>query len=112
MTWLQRWWAQPSYYDWLSGYLRSHGVSGAVRVLMASLLASLAGCLVVLLAGSDGPRGFVPVTMTSIALGGGMAAALLWTLRWPTHGQSVAFLLTATLQSRWPARLIPIRWPR
>jgi diguanylate cyclase (GGDEF)-like protein len=95
MEWLRRWWAQPSYYDWLSGYLRGHGVSGAVRVMMASLLASLALCLVVLLVGSDGPRGLVPVTMTSIALGGGVAGALLWTLRWPTHGQSVAFLLTS-----------------
>jgi diguanylate cyclase (GGDEF)-like protein len=95
VEWLRRWWAQPSYYDWLSGYLRGHGFSGGVRALMASLLASLSLCLVVLLIGSDGPRGFVPVAMTSIALCGGVAAALLWSLRWPTHGQSVAFLLTA-----------------
>lgn len=95
MEWLRRWWAQPSYYDWLSGYLRAHGFSGAVRVMMASLLASLALCLMVLLVSSDGPRGLVPVTMTSIALGGGVAAALLWMLRWPTRGESVAFLLTA-----------------
>jgi diguanylate cyclase (GGDEF)-like protein len=95
MEWLRRLWGQPSYYDWLSGYLRSHRVSGAIRVLMASMLASLAFCLVVLLAGPDGPRGLIPVTMTWIALGGGVAGSLLWMLRWPTHGQSVAFLLTS-----------------
>jgi hypothetical protein len=64
-------------------------------MLMASMLASLALCLVVLLVGSDGPRGFVPVTMMWVALGGGMACALLWALRWPTHGQSVAYVLTS-----------------
>jgi diguanylate cyclase (GGDEF)-like protein len=95
MGWLRRWWAQPSHYDWLCGYLRSHGVSGGVRMLMASMLASLALCLVVLLVGSDGPRGFVPVTMMWVALGGGMACALLWALRWPTHAQSVAYVLTS-----------------
>lgn len=95
MDWLRRWWTQPSYYDWLSGYLRRHGVSRVVRVSLASLLASLALCLAVLLLSSDGPRGPVPVTMTWIALSGGVAAALLWTLRWPTHRQSVAFFLTS-----------------
>jgi diguanylate cyclase (GGDEF)-like protein len=34
--------------------------------------------------------------MTWLAFAGGVAGALLWTLRWPTHGQSVAFAFVSS----------------
>lgn len=81
-------------YDWLSGYLASRGIGGATRAMMALISASMVLCLIALLAGSDGPRGSVPVAMTWVALTGGVAAVLLWTWRWPTRRQSIVFALT------------------
>ncbi|WP_156689496.1 GGDEF domain-containing protein [Mycobacterium sp. Marseille-P9652] len=81
-------------YDWLSGYLASRGLSGATRAVMASIAASMVLCLVALLAGSDGPRGTVPVAMTLVAVAGGIAGVLLWVWRWPTRPQSIAFGIT------------------
>ncbi len=80
-------------YDWLSGYLASRGISGATRAVIASISASLVLCLLALLAGSDGPRGAVPVAMTWAAVAGGVAGALLWTWRWPTRAQSIVFAM-------------------
>ncbi len=90
---LRRWW-RADRYDWLSGYLGTRGVSGITRALMAFIAASMVGCLVALLTGSDGPRGPVPVTMTWVAVAGGVAGVLLWIWRWPSRAQSVAFAVT------------------
>lgn len=92
---LKRWWQQPNHYDWLSGYLHAHGMSAATRAMMAFISASLALCLVALLVGADGPHGPAPVAMTWVAFAGGVAGAILWTLRWPTRVQSVAFGLVS-----------------
>lgn len=88
-----RWWRSDQY-DWLSGYLAARGISGATRALMAFIAASMVLCLIALLSGSDGPRGPVPVAMTWVAAGGGVAGMLLWMWRWPTRLQSVAFAVT------------------
>jgi diguanylate cyclase (GGDEF)-like protein len=88
-----RWW-RADQHGWLSGYLAARGISGATRVLMASIAASMVLCLIALLASSDGPRGTVPVAMTWVAAAGGVAGGLLWIWRWPTRAQSVAFALT------------------
>jgi len=88
-----RWW-RADQYDWLSGYLAARGIGGATRALMAAIAASMVLCLVALLSGSDGPRGAVPVAMTWVAVAGGVAGVLLWTWRWPTRAQSVAFAVT------------------
>jgi diguanylate cyclase (GGDEF)-like protein len=88
-----RWW-RADQHGWLSGYLAARGISGATRALMAFIAASLVLCLIALLAGSDGPRGTVPIAMTLVAAAGGAAGALLWVWRWPTRVQSVAFALT------------------
>jgi diguanylate cyclase (GGDEF)-like protein len=90
-----RWW-RADQYDWLSGYLAWRGVSGATRALMAFLSASMVLCLLVLLAGSDGPHGAVPVAMTWVAVAGAAAAMMLWIWRWPTRSQSVVFAMTCT----------------
>ncbi len=88
-----RWW-RADQYDWLSGYLAARGISAATRALMALIAASMVLCLMALLAGSDGPRGPVPVAMTWVAAGGGVAGMLLWMWRWPSRLQSVAFAVT------------------
>ncbi|MDT5176419.1 MAG: hypothetical protein QOJ95_617, partial [Mycobacterium sp.] len=87
----ERWWLQPSHYDWLSGYLHARGISGAARTMMAAIAASLSLCLVALLVSADGPRGAIPVAMTWAAFGGGVAGVILWSTRWPTPIQSVGF---------------------
>jgi diguanylate cyclase (GGDEF)-like protein len=88
----RRW--QPSdHYDWLSGYLESHGMSTATRALMAFIVASFVMSLVALLVGADGPEGRLPVAMTWTAIAGGVAGVALWLWRWPTRAQSVAFVL-------------------
>jgi diguanylate cyclase (GGDEF)-like protein len=60
---------------------------------MASIASSLALSLIALLASVDGPQGVVPTAMTWAAFVGGIAGTILWTVRWPTEAQSVAFAL-------------------
>ncbi|QNI04986.1 GGDEF domain-containing protein [Mycobacterium kubicae] len=91
-----RWW-RADQYDWLSGYLAARGISGATRALMAFIAGSMVLCLFALMAGSDGPRGALPIAMTWVAVAGGLAAMLLWVWRWPTRSQSVAFALTCNM---------------
>lgn len=91
MAAFSRWWRQPSHYDWLSGYIRARGISRAVRLVMAGISASLSLCLVALLVGAGGPRDLLPVAMTWAAFAGGVAGMILWSVRWPSPAQSVAF---------------------
>jgi diguanylate cyclase (GGDEF)-like protein len=88
---LKRWWQQPSHYDWLSGYLHARGMSAPTRTMMASIAGSLALCLIALLFSADGPQGIIPTAMTWVAFAGGVIGTILWTTRWPTRRQSVAF---------------------
>jgi diguanylate cyclase (GGDEF)-like protein len=88
-----RWW-RADQYDWLSGYLASRGISGATRAVMAAISASMVLCLLALLAGSDGPRGDVPVAMMWAAVAVGVLGMLLWIWRWPTRTQSLIFAVT------------------
>ncbi len=87
----KRWWLQPSHYDWLSGYLHARGISGPTRIMLAAISGSLALCLIALLVSPDGPRDAFPVAMMWTAFAGGVAGVILWTVRWPTHAQSVGF---------------------
>lgn len=93
---IRRWW-RPDQYDWLSGYLGARGVSGVIRALIAAIAGSMVLCLLVLLIGSDGPRGTVPVAMTWIAVALGVVGALLWIWRWPSRIQSVAFAVMCNI---------------
>jgi diguanylate cyclase (GGDEF)-like protein len=91
---LRRWRQPPDHFDWLSGYLAARGYSRAARALAAFIPASMVVCLIALLTSSDGPRGAVPITMTAVAIAGGVAGALLWVWRWPSRAQSAAFAVT------------------
>jgi hypothetical protein len=41
MKWLAVWWTQPDHFDWLTGYLQSHGLSTNTRRILAGVAASL-----------------------------------------------------------------------
>ncbi len=90
-----KWWSHPHHYEWMTDYLAARGMTGAVRFMMAGIAASLSICLLVLLY-FDGPEAVVPTAMTWLAVGGGIAGLALWTWRWPTHAQSVAFALVSS----------------
>ncbi|BBY31781.1 GGDEF domain-containing protein [Mycolicibacterium sediminis] len=83
------------HYEWITDYLAARRLTGAVRLMMSLISASLTACLVALLASVDGPRGTVPVAMMSIALAGGVAGSVLWAWRWPTRGQSLAYAVVS-----------------
>ena len=91
------WWRHSEHYDWLSGYLHARGMSNSARIMMSGIVGSFSLSLVALLLSSDGPHGAVPVAVTWIAVGGGIAGTVLWAWRWPNHPQSLVFgLVTNT----------------
>lgn len=92
-THTRRWLARTNHYEWITDYLAARGATGAVRALMATIAASLTICLLVLLLSVDTPRPGIPKAMMWTAFAGGVAGAVLWTLRWPSRRQSLAFAL-------------------
>lgn len=92
---LKRWWSQGDHYDWLKGYLHARGWGRGTRVMMALVSASLTANVITLRASVDGPHGPVRTAMTVVAFAGGAAAAVLWSWRWPTRRESVAFVVAS-----------------
>lgn len=90
------WLTRVDHYEWITDYLAARRMTGAVRMLMSLVAASLAACLIALLVSPDGPRALVPVAMMWAAFGGGVASAILWASRWPTRRQSLGFVLVST----------------
>jgi diguanylate cyclase (GGDEF)-like protein len=84
-----------NHYEWITDYLATRRLTGAVRLMMALIAASLAACLLALLLSVDGPRDGPPIAMMWTAFGGGVAGAILWARRWPTQRQSLAFALVS-----------------
>ncbi|WP_245233936.1 diguanylate cyclase [Mycobacterium sp. PS03-16] len=66
----------------------------SVRLMMALIAASLTACLLALLR-FDGPVGALPVAMMWAAVACGVAGVALWTWRWPSHAQSLAFAVVS-----------------
>lgn len=91
-----RWLSRANHYEWITDYLVARRMTGAVRVMMALVSASLAVCLLALLRSVDGPRGDIPVAMMWTAFFGGVAGALLWTLRWPSQWQSLLYAVVSS----------------
>ncbi len=90
-----RWLLRANHYEWITDYLVARRMTGAVRVAMAMVAGSLALCLLALLNSVDAPREAIPVAMMWTGFAGGVAGAVLWVLKWPTRGQSLAFALVS-----------------
>lgn len=89
---VRRWW-QDDHYDWLSGYLAARKMCRPTRAVMAILVTSFVVCLIVLLTSHDGPYEPLAVTMTWVAVGGGLTGTALFVWRWPTRAQSLTFVV-------------------
>ncbi|WP_293329808.1 GGDEF domain-containing protein [Mycobacterium sp.] len=88
----KRWQRSADHYEWFSGYLQAHGMITATRALMGFVTGAMVLCLLALLGSpSDGPVHPVAVTMTWIAVGGGVLGTALWAWRWPNRAQSTAY---------------------
>ncbi|MGW0159423.1 GGDEF domain-containing protein [Mycobacterium sp. NPDC003323] len=87
--------ARTNHYEWITDYLTARGATKAVRALMATIAASLATCLLVLLLSVDAPLPGLPSAMMWTAFAGGVAGTVLWACRWPTRWQSLAFALVS-----------------
>lgn len=89
------WRLQADHFEWITDYLSARGMTRSVRLMMGLIALSLAACLIALLCSPDGPTETTPVVMTWIAFGGGVAGVVLWAWRWPSHAQSVAFVVVS-----------------
>ncbi|OFJ50741.1 GGDEF domain-containing protein [Mycolicibacterium grossiae] len=95
MEWLGRWWRQPDHYDWLSAYLTTRGLQRVTRAFMVAVMAALGAAPLVLLLSPHGPQGHVARGLSLAAGGACLVMAVAWAARWPTRGQSLAFVMVA-----------------
>ena len=90
-----KWLLRANHYEWITDYLVSRRMTGVVRAAMASVAGSLALCLLALLNSVDAPRDPIPLVMMWAGFAGGVVAAVLWVLKWPTRRESLAFALVS-----------------
>jgi diguanylate cyclase (GGDEF)-like protein len=93
----ERWWRQPDQYDWFSAYLNERGLQRIWRYAVFGFTVTQSVLPILMLWTPVGPDTATTVTIVFVAAGLGVAAALLWLLRWPTRRQSVAYWVLATV---------------
>jgi diguanylate cyclase (GGDEF)-like protein len=97
VDWIRRWWRQPDHYRWLSAYLAARNLQRFTRFMMATIIALLGAVPVLMLFSPTGPQSVV-ARGVSIAITACCALmSLLWLVKWPTRGQSAAFVVVANL---------------
>lgn len=97
VDWLRRWWRQPDHFDWITGYLHARGMLSVARWNLAASTAALALVPAVLTFSDRGSSGAPAEAGGALAVLGGLFAAALWAIRWPTRRQSVGYILAANL---------------
>lgn len=85
------WWQQADQFDWFSSYLRDRDLQKLWRAATFVFTVLIGTVPVMMVASPAGPRGPV-VTGIAVATSlAAFAAALVWLVRWPTRGQSLAY---------------------
>jgi diguanylate cyclase (GGDEF)-like protein len=91
MTWPTAWWQQPDHFDWLTGYLQTHGLNTSTRRTLAGVAASLALWPANVLWGPPTLHPRLALAASVLGAVTGLCMAVLWLSRWPTRGQSIFF---------------------
>lgn len=89
MSRLRAWWSQPDQYEWISTFLRQHGMLRKARMIMAIVAGSSAMVPLTVLPSQSGPSG-VEVITGVVASAFTVGVTGLWLRRWPTRRQSQA----------------------
>ncbi|MCG5433665.1 GGDEF domain-containing protein [Mycobacterium sp. MYCO198283] len=95
MEWIGRWWRRPDHYRWLSDFLTARGAQRLTRRTVALLTVLLGVVPFALLFSPVGPHGPAARVVSVAVTGACVVMALLWWRYWPTHRQSVQYLLIA-----------------
>ncbi|MDG4665334.1 GGDEF domain-containing protein [Mycobacterium sp. 236(2023)] len=82
---------QADHYTWFRESLESRDIATKVRLFVAATSLLMAGAVLVLLSGPDGPQSPPGHAMMVVAAAGGFAGAAIWLWRWPSHAQSTVF---------------------
>lgn len=90
------WWVQPDHYLWFSSYLQARGMAKMIRAVVAATAAALAVISFAMLWSSAPPDCATRLIASILSVVGGIGCALLWTVRWPTKPESMAFAITAS----------------
>jgi diguanylate cyclase len=96
MKWLAAWWGQADHFDWLTGYLQSHGLSSNTRRLLAGVAASLVLVPANIWMGPAHVYRPLALAYSVVAAVIGLSMAALWLRGWPTRRQSLFFILTGS----------------
>lgn len=97
MKWLAGWWGQADHFDWLTGYLQSHGLSSNTRRIMAGVATSLVLVPANVWLGPAPVYPTVVLAFSVLAAVMGLGMAMLWLRGWPTRRQSIFFILTGSV---------------
>ena len=95
--WVARWWRQSDHFEWLSEYLRVHGLEPPARKFMAAVSASLIFVPIDFIANTSIAHPMFGYALAIFASAAGPWFAFSWLTRWPSRAQSVACALTGNL---------------
>ncbi|WP_162625488.1 GGDEF domain-containing protein [Mycolicibacterium llatzerense] len=96
MHWLRRWWHQPDHFNWIMAYIKTRGLAGLVRTMVA-IVTCVSGLLpLVLMTLDGGPTGDRSRLVVIAASGCLFLLGLLWAFRMPTMRCSRIFAAGTT----------------
>ena len=84
------------HYEWVTAFMHARNATLITRLFVAATSLAMSAATLVLLIGAGGPQHQPAQTMMWLAVGGGVAGAVLWLLRWPSRMQSMGFAAIAT----------------
>lgn len=90
MNHIRQWWRQPDRYEWLSSYLASRGLLRVSTLVMAAIVAVLAGAVALMSLSPAGPQGPARGVVLVIAVAF-FGMAVVYAVRRPTRRESAAF---------------------
>ncbi len=96
MSRLRAWWSQPDQYEWISTFLRQHGMLRPARTVLAIVAGSSALVPLTVLPSQSGPSA-VEVITGAVASAFTLGVTVLWLRRWPTRRQSQAGVAVGAL---------------